>query len=92
MGLGTVWDGLARWAFTDLMPEFSGKLGIPEDHTLGYVMDFGRPAVGISSDRSYAAGSDQQGFFWVTGIMILQERYLHTAEDCISVPGNSFHL
>ena len=45
MGLGTVWDGLARWAFTDLMPEFSGKLGIPEDHTLGYVMAFGKPAV-----------------------------------------------
>ncbi len=43
--LGTVWDGLARLAFTELMPEFAGKLGIPADHILGYVMAFGKPAV-----------------------------------------------
>lgn len=45
LGLGTVWDGLARLAFTQLMPEFSEKLGIPADHTIGYVMAFGKPAV-----------------------------------------------
>ncbi len=45
MGLGTVWDGLAKWAFFELMPEFIEKLGIPVDHTLGYVMAFGKPAV-----------------------------------------------
>ena len=45
LGLGTVWDGLAKWAFSELMPEFKEKLGIPDDHTLGYVMAFGKPAV-----------------------------------------------
>jgi nitroreductase/ferredoxin len=43
--LGTVWDGLARLAFIELMPEFSGKLGIPADHVFGNVMAFGKPAV-----------------------------------------------
>lgn len=43
--LGTVWDGLARLAFTELMPEFSEKIGIPADHIFGYVMAFGKPAV-----------------------------------------------
>lgn len=45
LGLGTVWDGLARLAFTELMPEFFEKLGIPADHTFGYAMAFGYPAV-----------------------------------------------
>lgn len=45
LGLGTVWDGLARLAFTELMPEFYGRLGIPADHTFGYAMAFGKPAV-----------------------------------------------
>lgn len=45
LGLGTVWDGLAKWTFSDLMPEFTEKLGIPADHALGYVMAFGKPAV-----------------------------------------------
>ncbi|MCB2180803.1 MAG: nitroreductase family protein [Desulfobulbaceae bacterium] len=45
LGLGTVWDGLAKLALTELMPEFVEKLGIPGDHTFGYVMAFGKPAV-----------------------------------------------
>jgi len=45
LGLGTVWDGLARWTFTDLMPDLPGKMGIPADHVLGYVMAFGKPDV-----------------------------------------------
>lgn len=44
-GVGTVWDGLAKWALNDLVPEFRERLGIPEDHQLGYAMAFGWPAV-----------------------------------------------
>ena len=43
-GLGTVWNGLVKWAF-DLLPEAREKLGIPEDHLFGYSMSFGMPAV-----------------------------------------------
>lgn len=45
LGIGTLWCGLAKWAFTELSPEFKSKLGIPENHKIGYVMPFGRPAV-----------------------------------------------
>lgn len=45
LGVGTVWDGLAKGAINDLMPEYKARLGIPEDHLIGYAMAFGRPAV-----------------------------------------------
>jgi len=45
MGLGTVWDGLAKWALTAILPEMISKLGIPEDHMIGYMMVFGKPAI-----------------------------------------------
>jgi nitroreductase/NAD-dependent dihydropyrimidine dehydrogenase PreA subunit len=44
-GVGTVWDGLAKWAINDLVPESRRTLGIPDDHLIGYAMAFGRPAV-----------------------------------------------
>lgn len=44
-GVGTVWDGLAKWAINDLVPATRERLGIPADHLIGYVMAFGRPAV-----------------------------------------------
>jgi len=44
-GVGTVWNGLAKRAITDLLPETRQRLGIPEDHLVGYVMAFGLPAV-----------------------------------------------
>jgi nitroreductase/NAD-dependent dihydropyrimidine dehydrogenase PreA subunit len=44
-GVGTVWDGLAKWAINDLLPETRNRLGIPEDHLIGYTMAFGKPAV-----------------------------------------------
>ena len=44
-GVGTVWDGLAKWAINDLLPETRQRLGIPDDHVIGYAMAFGRPAV-----------------------------------------------
>ena len=45
LGLGTVWDGLAKRVFVDLMPDLPAELGVPADHNLGYVMAFGKPAV-----------------------------------------------
>ena len=44
-GVGTVWDGLAKWAVNDLLPETRQLLGIPDDHLIGYTMAFGKPAV-----------------------------------------------
>lgn len=44
-GVGTLWNGLAKWAINDLLPETRTTLGIPENHLIGYAMVFGRPAV-----------------------------------------------
>jgi nitroreductase/NAD-dependent dihydropyrimidine dehydrogenase PreA subunit len=44
-GVGTLWDGLAKIALNDLVPETRKTLGIPEDHLVGYAMVFGKPAV-----------------------------------------------
>ncbi len=44
-GVGTVWNGLAKWAIGDLVPEALPILGIPDEHLIGYAMSFGRPAV-----------------------------------------------
>jgi len=43
-GVGTVWDGLFMMAIS-LCPDLVPRLGIPENHTLGYAMVFGAPAV-----------------------------------------------
>jgi nitroreductase len=43
-GLGTLWDGMVVLAITAL-PGLAARLGIPEDHLLGYAMAFGKPAV-----------------------------------------------
>jgi nitroreductase/NAD-dependent dihydropyrimidine dehydrogenase PreA subunit len=43
-GVGTVWDGLFMMAMS-LLPGLDRRLGIPEDHLLGYAMAFGEPAV-----------------------------------------------
>jgi nitroreductase len=45
LGLGTVWNGLAKLAFVELMPELQAKLAIPSGHSFGYAMAFGKPAV-----------------------------------------------
>ncbi len=44
-GIGTLWCGMAKWAIEDIVPEMRSKLGIPEDHTIGYIMLFGKPDV-----------------------------------------------
>src|SRR5450631_708225 len=48
IGVGTVWDGLAKWLISELLPEFKIRLGIPEDHVIGYAMAFGKPDVKYS--------------------------------------------
>ncbi len=45
LGVGTVWNGLTKWAINDLLPGTRLQLGIPEDHVIGYVMSFGLPAL-----------------------------------------------
>ena len=44
-GLGTLWNGMARWAIEDFCPELKADLGIPEGHMMVYAMIFGEPAV-----------------------------------------------
>jgi nitroreductase/NAD-dependent dihydropyrimidine dehydrogenase PreA subunit len=43
-GLGTVWDGMVMMAIA-VLPGLAARLGIPNDHLLGYAMAFGEPAV-----------------------------------------------
>lgn len=45
MGVGTLWNGLLTWCFTDFFPDLATKLGVPEDHEIGYCMAFGRPVM-----------------------------------------------
>ncbi|TKB26213.1 nitroreductase [Desulfopila sp. IMCC35006] len=44
-GIGTIWNGLAMLTISELVPALKKKLGIPEDHQIGYVMGFGYPAI-----------------------------------------------
>jgi nitroreductase/NAD-dependent dihydropyrimidine dehydrogenase PreA subunit len=43
-GVGTVWDGMFMMALS-VIPGLSARLGIPENHIVGYAMVFGEPAV-----------------------------------------------
>jgi nitroreductase/Pyruvate/2-oxoacid:ferredoxin oxidoreductase delta subunit len=44
-GVGTLWNGLATLTITELVPSLRQRLGIPENHRIGYVMGFGYPAI-----------------------------------------------
>ena len=44
-GLGTQWNGVAKWVIEDFCPAIKAEFGIPEDHLMGYAMIFGKPAV-----------------------------------------------
>ncbi len=44
-GIGTLWNGLIKWAINDITPSLRTLIGIPESHTIGYVLLFGKPAV-----------------------------------------------
>jgi len=48
LGVGTVWDGLAKLAINDLLPRTRERLAIPADHLVGYAIAFGPPAVRYS--------------------------------------------
>ena len=43
-GVGTVWNGMVMMTLS-LIPGLAARLGIPEDHMVGYAMVFGEPAV-----------------------------------------------
>jgi nitroreductase/NAD-dependent dihydropyrimidine dehydrogenase PreA subunit len=43
-GVGTVWDGMFMMALA-VCPGLAPRLGIPENHLVGYAMAFGEPAV-----------------------------------------------
>lgn len=58
-GLGTVWDGIFMMAL-GLLPEFTQRLGVPENHVLGYAMAFGKPAVHYA--RSVQRGPAQKHY------------------------------
>ncbi len=45
LGIGTVWCGFAKWAFTQVLPAMRSRLGVPEENTNGYLMMFGYPDV-----------------------------------------------
>ena len=45
MGIGTLWNAMLRWAFSEIASDMYQRLGIPEDHVKGYVLLFGKPAV-----------------------------------------------
>lgn len=45
LGVGTVWSGMLQWVMLEIWPALRGKLGIPEDHVIGFSMVFGKPAV-----------------------------------------------
>jgi nitroreductase/NAD-dependent dihydropyrimidine dehydrogenase PreA subunit len=53
-GLGTLWDGMAK-ATLSMVPDLPARLGIPEDHLIGYAMVFGKP--GVKYQRTVERGS-----------------------------------
>ena len=44
-GLGTLWNGLAKWTIEKVVPQIRTQLGIPDDHKIGHCMSFGWPAM-----------------------------------------------
>lgn len=45
MGIATLWDGLAKAVYETIDTELQTAIGIPADHTIGYMMIFGKSAV-----------------------------------------------
>ncbi|HJO95306.1 MAG TPA: nitroreductase family protein [Victivallales bacterium] len=44
-GIGTLWNGMAKWTLNYLTPNLKKLLNLPEDHSIGFIMIFGKPAV-----------------------------------------------
>ena len=45
LGVGTLWNGLVKWGLFEILPDMRQRLGIPDEHVIGYAMSFGKPAV-----------------------------------------------
>ncbi len=43
--IGTLWNGMVKWAINEIAPELRKQIGIPDDHIIGNVMSFGKPGV-----------------------------------------------
>jgi len=43
-GVGVLWNGMINWVIDDIDPELKKAIGIPENHTVGSVLIFGKPA------------------------------------------------
>lgn len=56
-GLGTLWDGIFTLALLYIAPQLRQFLGIPENHTIGFAMLFGKPAI------KYARSIQSEGIF-----------------------------
>ena len=44
-GIGTLWNAMIKWAFSQIDEDLYAALGVPEDHVRGNFMLFGMPAV-----------------------------------------------
>ncbi|MCT4613559.1 MAG: nitroreductase family protein [Marinifilaceae bacterium] len=40
--IGTLWNGMIKWTMEAIDPSLIKKIGIPEDHKIGYIMLFGK--------------------------------------------------
>lgn len=45
LGVGTLWNGMLKWALDDVLSMAHTDLEIPEGHEIGYVLSFGPSAV-----------------------------------------------
>ena len=45
MGIGTVWNGMIKGTVDVALPHLRKRLGIPDNHKIGYAMSFGKPAI-----------------------------------------------
>ena len=45
MGVGTLWNGIFKFCIQDFFPDIADRLGVPQDHEVGYTMVFGLPGV-----------------------------------------------
>lgn len=46
--IGVLWNGMINWTLQFIAPELKTILGIPEDHTIGYILIFGKSATKYS--------------------------------------------
>lgn len=65
-GIRTVWDGLAYWTLTELVPEAREWLGIPEDPVIGYCMVLGLPKIPFQRTVQHAT----PGINWIKDLSI----------------------